>query len=343
MQSETNIATLTELGKFLQGYISNDRSSFSTLAESLDKVLAQSEQNNPWFTRDFQKFALGYWAENLTSEKLANWLQGYRFQSSPKTVGLVLAGNIPMVGFHDVLCVLLSGNKAQIKLSSKDPYLIPFLLNFWKSINDSLDFEWVEKLENFDAVIATGSDNSSLYFEQYFNHYPNIIRKNRTSVAVLNGYETEEELEGLADDLLIYFGLGCRNVTQIWLPNGYNQDLLFKALYKYHPLIQHNKYYSSYEYQRAIYLLNKDEIWDNNFLLLKKSEALFAPVAVVNITEYESVSQINEFLNHHSEKIQAVVSNMNELSNTISFGSAQKPTLNNYADGVDVMEFLSQL
>ncbi len=343
MQTKTNIATLVELGKLLQDYLSEDASNFPTLSQNLDTIIQKSEQNNPWFTQEFQKFALRYWAEHLTEEKLENWLRDYSFNSSSKTVGLVLAGNIPLVGFHDVLCVLLSGNKAQIKLSSKDPYLIPFLLDFWKSLNEKINYSFVEKLENFDAVIATGSDNTALYFEQYFKNFPHIIRKNRTSVAVLNGNENEAELEGLADDIFVYFGLGCRNVTQLLLPKGYNHDVLFKAFYKYHELIQHNKYYNSYEYQRAIYLLNKDQIWDNNFLLLKQSDALFAPVAVVNYSEYETLSEVENFLSSHSEKIQAVVSNDRKIPNSIPLGSAQKPPLNSYADGVDVMAFLGNL
>ncbi len=344
MQSEFKIKSLVQLSEFLRNFTLQNKEPYPALYDELSQVIERSEMENPWFTKDFQIFALKQWSEVLREPDITSWLSAYQFKKNDLSIGIILAGNIPMVGFHDILCTLLSGNKAQIKLSSKDKYLIPFLLEFWKDLCPEIEYEFVEKLENFDAVIATGSDNTARYFEYYFKNSPHIIRKNRTSLAVLSGEESEEELEGLAEDIFTYFGMGCRNVTQLFLPTKFDPNRLFKAFYKYRYLAQHNKYKNAYDYYRAIYLLNKDEIWDNNFVLLKKSDALFAPIATLNYSYYRQWEEVQKYIKTHSDKIQLVATeSKTELPDSVALGQAQHPSLDSYADGVDVMHFIETL
>jgi hypothetical protein len=258
-------------------------------------------------------------------------------------VALVLAGNIPLVGFHDVLCVLISGHKVMIKLSSKDSVLIPYVLNHLTEIDPGFadKIEYVERLENFDAVIATGSDNSSRYFDFYFGKYPNIIRKNRTSIAVLNGFETEDELKLLGKDVFTYFGLGCRNVSKILAPKGYDFTTILKAWEGYHDISNHHKYRNNYDYQLAIRMVNKEKFFDNGFVILIESEKIVSPIAVLYTEHYDSESHLAEILKAVADKTQCVVGNKTRKS--VKFGQAQLPSLNDYADHIDTMKFLESL
>ena len=258
---------------------------------------------------------------------------------------MILAGNIPLVGFHDVICVLLSGNIPLIKLSSKDRLILPFLLNKWNELSGGiLEFHFVEKLENYDAVIATGSNNTARYLEYYFKDVPNIIRKNRTSIGVLKGNETNEEIQALAEDIFRYFGLGCRNVTRLFIPAEMPLDRLFENFINFKEIINHNQYANNYDYNRAIYLLNQEQFWDNNFVMLKEDEKLFSPLSIINFSRYETINDVQNFLSENEENIQCIVANSTlEIPAAIGFGEAQHPELDTYADNVDTMAFLSNL
>ena len=254
------------------------------------------------------------------------------------SVAIIMAGNIPLVGFHDFLCVLLSGNKAVCKLSSDDKTLLPalgeHLISFVPEIKEDIMFT-TGRIGPVDAVIATGSDNSLTYFESYFGKYPHIFRKNRTSVAVFSGNETEDEIKELGKDIFRYFGLGCRNVSHIILPTGFELPRFFEAIIDYGEIIHNNKYGNNYDYNKAVYLMNQHKLLDNNFVLLRESEELFSPLSMIHYHFYDDVSEVETYLKEHQEKIQVVVGD-----NFLPFGQAQCPKLDDYADGVDVMRFL---
>ncbi|MGO4709849.1 acyl-CoA reductase, partial [Chryseobacterium sp. 2TAF14] len=306
-----------------------------------EQVLRKSEIENPWFTIDNQKYALKQWSELLTQKNVNDWLQNYLPSKTSKKVGLILAGNIPLVGLHDVISVILSNHIPMIKLSSKDRLMIPFLLKKWKEFSDGeIEFEFVEKLENFDAVIATGSNNTARYLEYYFKNHLSIIRKNRTSIAVLKGDETEEELKLLANDIFQYFGLGCRNVTRIFIPQDFVIDRLFESFLDFKEIINHNKYANNYDYNRAVYLLNQDKFWDNNFVMLKEDEKLFSPLSVINFSRYSDLDEVKKFIAENEENIQCIVAKDELGIDSIQLGEAQNPSLNTYADNVDTMKFL---
>lgn len=257
-----------------------------------------------------------------------------------KSIGLILAGNIPMVGFHDVLSVLLSGHRALIKPASDDRILLPFLLGILAEIEPRFSdaIRLVDKLENPDAVIATGSNNSARYFEYYFGKYPHIIRKNRTSVAILSGNETDEELVRLGSDIFSYFGLGCRNVSKLYVPKGYVFDRFFKGMEQFGYLMQHNKYMNNYDYHRALFLLNQESFLTNDFLLLREHREVSTPVSVLHYESYANGADLNAGLETVQDQIQCTVG-----IGHLPFGTAQCPGPMDYADGVDTMDFLTGL
>ena len=297
---------------------------------------------NGWFTPQAVKRSFAGISSWLDEEKLLDWLDAYPLPvKSTKTVALIMAGNIPLVGFHDFLAVFLSGHKSLIKLSSDDKHLLPALIKiislFDPSIYESVDIKDF-KLANFDAVIATGSDNSANYFQTYFGKYPHLIRKNRTSVALLTGRETNEELVALGSDVFTYFGLGCRNVSQIWLPIDFDINRLFEAFYEYKEVINHNKYANNYDYNKAVYLLNLENLLDNGFLLVKEDEKLNSPLGMLHVKRYESLNEFRVFVKEHEARIQVIVG-----KNHLPFGQSQTPSLTDYADGVDTLDFLSKL
>ena len=256
-----------------------------------------------------------------------------------------MAGNIPLVGFHDFISVLISGNKVLGKLSSNDKILLPFLTQ--KLIEIEPEFkEYIQfsdkKLENFDAVIATGSNNTSLYFEHYFGKYPNIIRKNRNSVAVLSGEESPTQLEALSKDIFTYFGLGCRNVSKLYLPKEYDFKPFFNAMYSQKDIIHNDKYMNNYDYNKAVYLMGGVNLLDNEFMLLKEDTGFSSPISVVFYEYYNSLQEVEKYLAKNTEKIQCVVSTSN-IENAIPFGKTQSPELWDYADSIDTLEFLLNL
>lgn len=341
MNTENQVLGLIKLSDYINAFLAKKPEYYNEDDVDIELLLKKSEIENPWFTVDNQKFALKQWADLLTDENIKNWLQNYSISKISKRVGLILAGNIPLVGFHDVISVVLGNHVPVIKLSSKDKYLVPFLLKKWKEFsNDAISFEFVEKLENFDAVIATGSNNTARYLEYYFKDRLSIIRKNRTSIAVLKGDETDDELQLLAKDIFQYFGLGCRNVTRIFIPQDFVIDRLFENFLGFQDIINHNKYANNYDYNRAVYLLNQEKFWDNNFVMLKEDDKLFSPLSVINFSRYESLDDVQGFIAENEENIQCVVAKDELGLNSIPFGEAQNPGLDTYADNVDTMKFL---
>ncbi len=312
-------------------------------SEKLKAVVSQAELHNKWFTHENVIYALKGWGELLQESRLKSWLREYPIQKvQPKTVAIITAGNIPLVGFHDVLCTLITGHKALIKCSSNDKVLLPFITEFLMAQNDEFG-EQIEFsdgiLEDFDAVIATGSNNTARYFEYYFGKKPHIIRKNRNSVAVLTGDESDEELILLGEDVFRYFGLGCRSVSKLFVPKGYDFERLFKAFFKYKDLLQHAKFANNYDYNKAVYLMSEFDILDNGFMMLKEDASYASPIATLFYEYYDSGQELKQRLKQEQEKIQCVVAR-GFSADEVQFGHTQQPDLNDYADGVDTVEFL---
>lgn len=334
-------SVLDNLGnnKDFPGYSTGlSKSEYDDLKELVERV----HVFNPWFTPNFVRLSFLGIASWLTTDKLSKWLDNYTYSSHPKRVGLIMAGNIPLVGFHDFLCVLMSGHIAVCKFSSNDNKLWPELLKVLTTIDNRVSerFEVKEyKLGDIDAIIATGSDNSSRYFEYYFSKYPHIIRKNRNSIAVIDGTESLEDFEKLGDDVFTYFGLGCRNVSQLFIPESFDLNLFFKGVYKYNEIIMnHHKYINNFDYNRAIYLLNQEDVLENGFALLRFSDSLSSPLSVINCHRYKNKGEVEEFIAKHEDSIQVVIG-----KDYLPFGSSQTPTLVDYADNVDTMVFLNKL
>ncbi|WP_428331151.1 acyl-CoA reductase [Mucilaginibacter sp.] len=332
------IAAFTELGDQL-----------SNPTEALWAMIESERQYNAWFTSESVLRAIKAIGGMLNTADLSQWLDNYNFNADKpsKKVGLILAGNIPLVGFHDVLCVLITGNIALIKASSQDARLIKNVLQMLVGIEPAFAnrYSFVERLENFDAVIATGSNNTSRYFEYYFGKVPNIIRKNRTSVALLTGHETTEQLFELGHDIFDYFGLGCRNVSKLLVPKGYNFNFFFESIEVYNPIIHHNKYNNNYGYNRSIYLVGSEQHLDNNFLILKESDKLASPLAVLFYSYYDSLKAAETLLETESDNIQCIVTAapVKVKNQVVDFGKSQQPALWDYADGVDTMAFLTAI
>lgn len=312
------------------------------------KPVTEAYVYNQWFTEESQRKTFAAWAQVLTQSKLEKWLGVYEIKevTSPKTIAIVMAGNIPLVGFHDLLCVLLSGNRALVKMSSDDKvlsqWIIDELLRIELGFNDFIIVADEQFPKGFDAVIATGSNNSNRYFEYYFRNYPGILRRNRNSVAILSGHETDEDMKKLAEDIFLYFGLGCRNVSKIYLPRGFNFEMLYENTHAFADYIHHNKYANNYTYHKAIWLMNQDVFLDNGFLLLKESESLASPLASVYYEYYDDMELLQQELANRQEEIQCVVSKT-ALPGSLPFGKAQYPELWDYADGKDTMQFLLEL
>lgn len=334
---EKRIAAVSKLGKYL---ISGD--------DELQNLIASAKHKNAWFTPIEVQKAIEANGKMLTSQDLTNWLSTYKLKfNNPKKVGLILAGNLPLVGFHDVLAVLLTGNIALIKLSSQDDSLIPFLLKKLMRIEPEFEKQivFVQKLEDFEAVIATGSNNSSRYFDYYFSKVPNIIRKNRNSIALLTGNESKDELHLLGSDIFDYYGLGCRNVSKLLVPNDYNFIPFFEAIEPFNEILNHHKYQNNYDYNKSIYLINKNKHFDNGFLLVTESNQITSPLSAVFYQEYNSLEEAVDYISNEKENIQVVVTNSDiELPTAkVSFGESQSPKLWDYADGVDTIAFLHAL
>lgn len=335
------LSAFIALGNYLR-QINSEEDDYLELFDFLERA----EQTNGWFTKENCLKALKDWGNALEKEKLERWFSDYALkQNEQKQIGLILAGNIPLVGLHDLLCVLAAGHRAEIKLSSSDPLLLPFLYQQLQRFDSRLKNQIVftkERLTNFDAVIATGSNNAARYFKHYFDHVPHIIRKNRNGLAVLSGEETKEELDGLAQDILSYFGLGCRNIARILLPKSYDLNLIFGALYPYAEVMNHAKYANNYDYNKAVFLMSEYAMLDNGFFLLLENNSFSSPVGCLHYSFYDNLKQIEEMIIQEHEKIQCVSSQL-PLPNAIALGKAQQPELWDYADGRDTLDFLLKL
>ena len=314
----------------------------------LQGLIEKAFQQNTWFNAEETGHALRAWSKLLNEAELSKWLSAYSISTKvPKRVGLILAGNIPMVGFHDVCSVLLSGHMACIKLSSQDAVLIPSLLEKLVEIEPRLkaQIEYSERLNHVDAVIATGSNNTARYFEYYFSQKPHIIRKNRNSVAILTGKETNEDFVKLGEDIFRYYGQGCRNVSKLYVPKDYNFSPLLDALQVYEYVADQSKYYNNYNYYKSIYLVNRETHLDTGFLLLKENTSLQAPLSVLFFEYYEEHAALMKGLQEIESDIQCIVAkeSITHTSQVLGFGETQKPGWSDYADGVDTMKFLSEL
>lgn len=353
MSIDERVKALVEWGKFLQQFVSENQKQADSpcneqFYEPLDQLIKSVHIHNGWFTEDNVRYAFKGIAYMLEQERILDWISHYIIGlskgKSPKKIAVIMAGNIPMVGFHDMLCVLLSGNKCIAKLSSDDKLLLPAITKVLEAIEPEFSdyIEFTESpLKTIDAVIATGSNNSARYFDYYFGKYPHIIRKNRNSVAVLTGAESTNELKRLGGDIFRYFGLGCRNVSKLYVPKDYVFDTFYEAIYDFGNVVNNNKYGNNYEYNRTVYLLNQQEgLLDNNFLLLKNDTAYTSPIGVLFYEYYSDIADLNNRLRADKDLIQCVVSASGGLDNTVSFGQSQQPAPHDYADGVDTLRFL---
>ena len=331
MDLENRISLLVELGEFM---LSGDTHWQSAKTKTF--------HHNPWFIPEFIELALNntvalYLQRNL----LENWVQNYGFPTEnqdPKNVGIVMAGNIPLVGFHDFISCFLSGNHQFIKLSSKDQWLLPVVLDFLvkKNLDLSDEIQFTTMLRGMDAYIATGSNNSARYFDYYFGKYPSLIRRNRTSIAFLVGNETADELEKLADDVFLFFGLGCRNVTQIHVPENYDFIPMLQAFRKYRWMADHNKYKNNFDYRLSLAILNKSYYMTNDCLLLLENESPFSPIAVLHYSFYHN--RDDWFPPGENSNLQCIAGR-----HYLPFGSTQRPKLTDYADGADTLKFLQTI
>ena len=350
---DTRLTAFSGLGKILRTFedktlLKNiDNEALREKALNLYQMIDTAQQHNGWFTQGFVKKALVSLGESMQQEKLEKWANSYKDElkkaGSTKRVAVVMAGNVPAVGFHDFLSILISGHKLLAKLSSDDDKLMPAIANILIEIEpdfkDKIEFT-SDQLKGFDAVIATGSNNTSRYFEYYFGKYPNIIRKNRNGVAVLTGTETEKELNALADDIFLYYGLGCRNVARLFIPVGYDFNPLLEILSLRKEIAENSKYFNNYEYNKAIYLINGTAHFDTGNLLLTEADSFASPVSVLYYSFYQNPDSLkNELLVNH-DKVQCIATGADFISNKVSFGKTQSPELWDYADGIDTLEFL---
>lgn len=312
----------------------------------LMELINSAHRYNAWFTPQNTSMALKAIAEMLNPQDLKKWIniEPNKLETI-RSIGLILAGNIPIVGFHDVICVLASGHKALIKLSSNDQKFIPFILDKLIEIEPGFrqQISYIDRLKDFDAVIATGSNNTSRYFDYYFSKVPHIIRKNRNSVAILNGQESRDELKALGHDIFDYFGLGCRSVSKIYVPQGYDFRNFFEVIEDFRSVADHHKYSNNYDYNKSIFLVNLDKHLDNGFLLLKEDTRFASPLAVLFYEEYQNLAKVESELLNNQELIQCVVSKSELAIANVNFGKTQCPRLFDYADGVDTMKFLREL
>lgn len=311
----------------------------------LQSIIRNAETKNPWFTQEHIQLAFEGLTHYLDENKLNTWLNRYDLSEiQAKNVGVVMAGNIPLVGIHDAICVLLSGHKLTAKLSSQDEVLMKYILEEIVRVDPGFadKIAVAERLTKVDAVIATGSDNTARYFNYYFNKIPHIIRKNRTSVAILDGTESFDDLEALGSDIFLYFGLGCRNVSKILIPENFDIQSLIGHWNRFRQIGDHHKYHNNYHYQRSVFLMNQTPHVDNGFVLMHKHTNLVSPIGVVYYDYYKNIEEINLFLDQYSDKIQCIVSNLN-LPGKVCFGKAQMPDIDDFADHIDTMEFLTHL
>jgi len=338
MNLQNRIESFSELGKVLRDALEGNNSGYSG---RLSELIQRQHEKNEWFTPENTRMAVASIANELTYDNLIKWCSAYPAladERKPINVGVVMAGNIPLVGFHDFLTVLISGNNIIARTSSKDPDLAGFIAEILTGINK--DFKkrisiTGKELSGFDLVIATGSDNSSRYFSYYFGKYPHIIRKNRNSIAILDGTESDNEIEELGVDIFSYFGLGCRNVSKVYLPEGYDPLMPASKWSNFSGIINHRKYANNLDFNKAVFIVNREKFADAGFMLMKENKGLSSPVSVLYYEYYSSPDDLKHQTAILNEKIQCTVSR-----HDIPFGKAQWPHLWDYADGIDTIDFI---
>ena len=347
MNLEERLDSFVRLGDFISGIVSENNDLDDDSVSEFDRVLRESYIKNNWFIQDNLLYSLKALSKNLNREDIESWILPYKIESefsSEKRVLIVMAGNIPLVGFHDLISTLIFGCHAVVKLSSSDDVLLPYL---W-SVICKIDPRWRSRLtyindlddRKFDAIIAAGSDTSSRYFEYYFRDIPRLIRGNRNSISVLTGNETDKELDGLSKDIFLYFGLGCRSVSKLFLPDRYDKDKLFNSFYKYKHLAGHKKYMNNYDYNRSVFMMGKHKFLENGFCILREHDALTSPVSVIHFERYHELEDVYDYVNINSSLLQCVVGKDSAIKNAVPFGSSQDPELWSYADEIDTIDFL---
>ncbi len=338
MKLAERIETFASLGESLRDALAGKQTKYST---RLSELIEKQYLKNPWFTPANVRLAVSAIAAELTHDRLSKWCSAYPALDEkiiPAGVGVVMAGNIPLAGFHDFLCILISGNRIIAKKSSKDPDLIELIADIVISLNPAFSTMislTEDRISDFDMVIATGSDNSARYFEYYFGKYPHIIRKNRNSIAIIDGTEDPGEIRKLGSDIFSYFGLGCRNVSKICLPAGYDIRNIISEWDDFSDIVNHSKYAGNYDFYKAVFLVNREKFLDTGFLLLKEDDSLLSPVSVLNYSFYGSVRKLKSWISARRDKIQCITGHGH-----IPFGRSQMPELWDYADGLDTIEFL---
>ncbi|MDO6744987.1 acyl-CoA reductase [Tenacibaculum soleae] len=349
---QNRISAFVELGKFLGQFTQKETTQkneikFNNLFfDGFKHQLKIAGENNTWFTKENLLFATESWSKALTKENIQQWIANENLgENDSKQVAVIMAGNIPLVGFHDFVSVLIAGHSVLVKQSSNDKHLLPFLAKYLEYVQPELKGKITfteQKLTDFDAVIATGSNNTARYFEFYFKDKPSIIRKSRNSVAVLTGNETAQDFENLSNDVFCYFGLGCRSVSKLYVPKNYNFDPFFTGMYNKQEIINNAKYANNYDYNKAVYLMSEFDILENGFLMIKEDESYASPIASVFYEYYDNIEDLKVKLKQDKEKIQCVVAR-NFTANEIAFGETQNPQLWDYADGINTLEFLSKI
>ena len=351
------ISAFAKAGSLLNSFLKQEP---TTATAAIEAAFYKAQSKNSWFTDENLNHAFEQWAIALTVETLTSWTNAYNLEDiNSKIVAIITAGNLPLVGFHDVLSVIITGHHAMIKNSSNDDVLTPMLLqlatDYLPELSQSYSYN-DGRLTGYDAIIATGSDNTARYFEYYFGSKPHIIRKNRNSIAVLTGTETIEHMEALSKDVFNYFGLGCRSVSHLMVPRNYNFDLFFNGMFKQQHLIKNEKYVNNYDYNKAVYLMSEFDLLDNEFLLIKEeNDSYSSPIASLGYSYYDDINDVAKQIKTDADKLQCVVA-QGEIVQTIKatlgdltapavvdFGTTQCPMLHDYADGVDTVNFLLTL
>jgi hypothetical protein len=349
---QNRITAFAKLGAFLSQFSVDSIKKIENIEHNeifFDGFLHQikiAQENNSWFTKENILFSLNSWSKALSKNNLDNFIGSVKLnKTSSKKVAIIMAGNIPLVGFHDFLSVLISGHSVLVKQSSSDKHLLPYLAKYLEYVEDGFKGKITfteEKLIDFDAIIATGSDNTARYFEYYFKNKPNIIRKSRNSVAVITGKETEEDFINLSDDVFQYFGLGCRSVSKLYVPKDYNFDAFFNGMYAKKDIINNAKYANNYDYNKAVYLMSEFDLLENGFLMIKEDESYSSPIATIFYEYYDNEIDLKIKLHQDKQKIQCIVAK-DFIENEVAFGQTQQPKLTDYADGVNTLEFLSEI
>lgn len=352
MDLQQRINAFVKLGEFIgqfstEGFQKSDNVSANDLFfEGFTHQIKLAHEHNGWFTKENISFTLKGWSNSLTHKNIDQWLGKYNFNHiSPKKVAIIMAGNIPLVGFHDFISVLISGHHVIVKQSSNDKQLLPYLAKYLQHVEPKYEGKIIfteEKLTDFEAVIATGSNNTARYFEHYFKGKASIIRKNRNSVAILTGEESDEDLKALSEDIFRYYGLGCRNVSKIFVPKGYSFDGFFNGLYKWHPIINQHKYANNYDYNKAVYLMSEFDLLENGFLMIKEDASYASPIATIFYEYYNDLETLKTVLKANQKNIQCIVSK-GVTEDSVAFGQTQHPELWDYADNVDTIAFLTKI